>query len=177
MKQINTIIIWTSIFLAIGFGVKYYEAFEDNAMVYFLGGMGLTIGIVKAALLGYAESSKSKVFSQARTMFNGIVNANGETELSIDNRKIILDYKYEDLGTKATEYIIAKIDITDLPTSLREALKENYEIVEFNNRFYEIIYCTWGNNGAEFDKRITEKLEQIEDLIAQSKAIPEKVIC
>ena len=167
MKYIRTILLWTSSFLIFGFSLKYFLEIEENVIPFIFGGMGLIIGLVKAILIRLSSSSKPEIFSQARKMFNGKINLNGETELLINDRKIILDYKLEDLGSRMNEYIIAKIDLTNIPRERINKLKEKYEIIELNNRFYEVVYCSWGNKGNDFKKRIENKLHQIEKNVSQ----------
>lgn len=130
--------------------------------------MGLIIGVVKAILIIFMSSNKSEIFEQARKTYNGNINLNGETELLINNRKIILDSKVEDLGIRMANYIIAKIDLTDTSVDFRNKYKKKLEIVDLNNRQYSIVYCSWGNKGIEFKKRIETKLLQIESLIDKS---------
>ena len=169
MKYLRTILIWTIPFLIFGFSLKYFLDITDNVIAFIIGGMGLIIGFVKAILIKFSSSSKTEMFSQARKMFNGKINLNGETELLINERKIILDYKLEDLGSRMTEYIIAKIDLTNIPREKIKNLKEKYEIIESNNRFYEIVYCSWGNNGIDFKNIIENKLIQIDNLIDKKR--------
>ena len=169
MKYIRVILIWIAISISLGFILKYTYEIEENGFFVLLLGMGLIIGMVRAFLIYFALSSKSEIFTQARKMFNGKINLNGETELFINNRKIILDYKLETVGNRAFEYVIAKIDLTNIPRETIKKLKEKYEIIESNNRYYELVYCTWGNRGADFKKKIENKLVQIDNLIDKKR--------
>ena len=169
MKYLRTILLWTFVSLIFGFGLKYFLKTEDNIVAYIFGVMGLIIGIVKAILINFSASNKSEIFSQARKMFNGKINLNGETELLVNNRKIILDYKLEDLGSRMSEYIVAKIDLTNIPREKIKKRKEKYEIIESGNRLYEVVYCTWGNKGNDFKMRIEDKINQIENLINKKR--------
>ena len=98
-------------------------------------------------------------------MYNGKVNINGETELIIKNKKIILDYKLEQIGIRAAEYIIANIDLTDFEQSHIEECKKEFEIIEKNNRIYAVIYSSWGYKGEKFKKRVENKIELINSCV------------
>ena len=165
MKYIRIIIIWISIFLFLGYLVKYFEEINENVILYIFAGIGLIIGIVKAFLIYFASSSKFEIFAQARNMFNGKVNLNGETELLINDKKIILDYKLENTGNRVFEYVIAKIDLTNSPNEIMSKLKEKFDIIELNNRTYAVVYCSWGFKGVEFKERIETKLIEIESIM------------
>lgn len=165
MKYIRVILIWITISIILGFILKYVYEIKENGFFVIILGMGLIIGLVKSFLIYFASSSKSEIYAQARKMFNGKINLNGETELLINDRKIILDYKLETIGNRAFEYVIAKIDLTNTPNDILTKFKEKFDIIELNNRTYAVIHCSWGFKGAEFKVKIEKKLIEIENAL------------
>jgi len=165
MNYMRVILIWVAISITLGFILKYAYKIEENGFFALLLGMGLIVGFVRAFLIYFASSSKSEIYTQARKMFNGKINLNGETELLINDRKIILDYKLEKTGNRVFEYVIAKIDLTNTPNDIMTKFNEKFDIIELNNRTYAVIYCSWGFKGADFKKRIEKKLIEIENAL------------
>ncbi|PCI35632.1 MAG: hypothetical protein COB60_02630 [Flavobacteriaceae bacterium] len=127
--------------------------------------MGLAIGLVKAFTIYFASSNKAKIFTHARKMFNGKINLNGETELLIKGKKIILDYKLENIGNRVFEYVIAKIDLSTTSKEILTKCKEKFDVLELNNRIYVVVHCSWGYKGADFKSRIESELVEVENIL------------
>ena len=165
MKYIRIILIWISISTILGLILKYVYEIKENGFFIFILVIGLIVGMIQAFLIYFASSSKSNIYAQARKMFNGKINLNGETELLINERKIILDYKLENTGNRVFEYVIAKIDLTNTPNDILTKCKEEFDIIELNNRTYAVVYCSWGFEGVKFKERIKAKLVEIENIL------------
>ena len=166
MKYLKIILFWTALSGVLGLIIKYSNSeVEGSGIFIILMIIGLFIGSINALLSYFGSKSKRKIFTEAMIMYNGKVNVNGETELIIKNKKIILDYKLEQIGIKAAEYIIANIDLTDFEQSQIEKCKKEFEIVEKNNRIYAVIYSSWGYKGEKFKERIENKIEQISECV------------
>jgi len=150
--------------ISLGFILKYVYEIKENGFFIILLAIGSAIGLVKAIVIYFASSNKTEIFTQARKMFHGKINLNGETELLIKGKKIILDYKLENLGNRVSEYIIAKIDLTNSSHEIINQCKEKFDIIQLNNRTYAVIHCSWGYKGADFKRRIETELVKIENI-------------
>lgn len=166
MKYLKIILFWTALSGALGLIIKYSNSeVEGSGIFIILMFIGLFMGSINALLSYFGSKSKRKIFAEAMIMYNGKVNINGETELIIKNKKIILDYKLEQIGIRAAEYIIANIDLTDFEQSHIEECKKEFEIIEKNNRIYAVIYSSWGYKGEKFKKRVENKIELINSCV------------
>ncbi len=166
MKYIKIILFWIVLSITLGLIIKYTNSeVEGNGIFIIMMSIGLLIGSINAFLTYFGSKSKMKIFTEAMKMYNGKVNINGETELIIKDKKIILDYKLEQIGIRAAEYIIANIDLTDFEQSQIEKCKKEFEIIEKNNRIYAVIYSSWGYKGEKFKERIENKIEQINECV------------
>ena len=127
--------------------------------------IGFIIGLIQLFISYASSKSKVKIFSEAKKMFNGKINMNGETELMIKDRKVILNYELENIGVRASEYIIANIDITGIEVEKVHKCDNKLETLKKNNRTYAVIYCAWGYKGEKFRKRIENKIELINNCV------------
>jgi len=163
MKFFQRIIIWILILFVVGLIIKIiYEVPGIGVLVLFII-IGLMIGISRAILTFFSSKRKKDIFKEALTVFSGKINLNGETEMIIKGRKVLLDYKLENSGKSAHELVIANVDVTDIGKKMLEKCKDGFEILEKNNRLYAVIYCSWGNNGEKFRKRVEQKIELIDE--------------
>jgi len=157
---------WIALSIVLGLLIKFANSeVEGNEIFILMMSIGLLIGSINAFLTYFGAKSKKRIFAEAMKMYKGKVNINGETELIIKDKKIILDYKLEQIGIRAAEYIIANIDLTDFDYSQIEKCKNEFEIIEKNNRIYAVIYSSWGYKGEKFKERIENKIEQINECV------------
>jgi hypothetical protein len=167
MRYIKIILVWIAISIPFGFLFKNILETNQNGVFAVFMSIGLLIGSIKAFLTYFASISKSSIFTDAKEIFNGKINLNGETELIIKGRKIILDYKLENNGRGVAEFIIAKVDLTNIDSGIKTTLKQKFDIIELNGRTYAVVYCSWGYKGEKFKDRIEMKLQQIDDFIKE----------
>jgi len=110
MKYLKTLLFWISLSIVLGLIIKLANpGIKGNGIYLIFTAIGLVVGLINALLTYFASNSKEKIFDEAMKMYQGKVNLNGETELIIKEKKVILDYKLEQIGVKANEYIIANL--------------------------------------------------------------------
>ena len=108
MKYLKIILFWITLLLALGLLIKYTDSgVEGNGIFIIMMGVGLLIGSINALLTYFGYISKQNIYLEAMEMYNGKENINGEVELLIKGKRIILDYRLEQTGIRAAEYIIA----------------------------------------------------------------------
>ena len=166
MKYLKIFLFWIGLSLLVGLLVKFSTSeINGNGIFVVFISIGFIIGSISVFLSYLSARNKIKIFDEAMKMYHGKVNSNGETELRIKEKSVILDYKLDQFGMKVTQYIIANIDFTDVKKPLLENCKYKFDIIEKNHRTYVVIYCSWGYKGKRFKERVENKIEQINECV------------
>jgi hypothetical protein len=159
MKYIRIILSWVISLGVLGFIYNFVNENDYNDFVYtFALSLGLLYGISRALFSFFSSKSKSKILKSAMKMYNGKTNLNGENEIIVKERRIILDYKLESVGNTGYEYIISNIFISNLEKELLNKCKANFEIIEHNYKYYVIVYSSWGYKGNDFKEQIEKNI-------------------
>ncbi len=143
MRYLKIIFIWTSLAIMASLIIKWANPeMKGNGIYILFAGIGFIIGLVYALLAYFSANSKQKIFKEAVKMYNGKKNMYGETELTIMQKSVILDYKFEQIGRSAAEYIIARIDVTDKAQILLKNCPHQFEIEQKRSKYYAVIYSS-----------------------------------
>lgn len=176
MKYFRIILLWLTLSLILGLIIKGTNSeIQENGFLLLFIILGLILGSIKVLLTYVGTKNKIKIFEEARKIYNGKININGETELIIKEKKVILDYKLEQIGTKISEYIIANVDLTDIEKSIIENCKNKPEIIERNKNIYAVIYSSWGYKGEKFKERIENKIQEINECVKKKTATNKQI--
>jgi len=166
MKHLKNIFLWLALATVLALIIKYYNPDIKGIGLYIIiMSIGLSIGIVNAFLSYYGSKARNNIFDEAVEIFDGKVNINGETELTIKGKRIVLDYQLEYAGKSAGEYIIAYIDLSGFDASQIKKCKKEFEIITENNKFYAVVYSSWGYKGEKFKERIESKIDFINECL------------
>ena len=169
MRYAKVFLSWIVLSLFIG-AILYYTSTGQNKHVIFIltSGIGIFAGFVNVLVMYSFASRKSGIFKEAIEIYNGKMNLYGKPEFTIKGRKIILDYDTGNGYLQTIEYIITKVDLTDLDKWLLETCKKNFDTIVVNNKIYAIFYSSWGYKGKKYKERIERKIDELNKCIEKN---------
>jgi len=144
-------LIWTSIYVVLGMAFVYFTEIENISFAfYFSLAIGGLNGFAIALRQYFSGKSKIKIFQKAIKHYNGHFNLKNEPEIVVRGRKMVLGYKFEQLGNTAYEYVISNVLITQKEMLLLQKCDKKYEFEVKNDQHFIIFYAPWGYKGQDF---------------------------
>ncbi len=95
--------------------------------------------------------------------FDAKENINGEMEILLNGRKILIEHDWQNSYRGVSEYIISYIDITEIDKEKNQELLKQYGIINRGGKIYLKIFSSWGYRGTKFKERNLEVIDKFEN--------------
>jgi len=139
--------------------VNFFSNIQIRAILIISIIIGIIFLISRILLKYFFKNEKEIIKQDLIKYFDAKVNLNGEYEIRLKERKIIVEYDWEDSVKGASEYIVSYIDISDLNKDKQDELSKRYGIVQRRGKTFLQIYSRWGYRGERFRERNNEIIE------------------